>query len=218
MVAHLVPTSRDWSIALLTGYLDDVSLTGDLRTDVVALLTHHGHPRTAEHCLRVADEGRRIAARYGESQEKAERAGCLHDISAVIPLARRVLLAEGLGMEVLAAERRAPMLLHQRLSAAMAREFFGERDPAVLAAVACHTTLKANPSRLDMILFVADKLAWDQHGDPPWREELLLALEESLEAAALCYLQHLWAQRETLPAVHPWMVEAYDQLSGRVRD
>ena len=50
----------------------------------------------------------------------------------------------------------------------MAQTWFGCFDPAVLSAIGCHTTLKANPGPLDLLVFLADKLAWDQPGGPPY--------------------------------------------------
>lgn len=32
--------------------------------------------------------------------------------------------------------------------------------------------LKAKPSKIDMIIFVADKIEWDQEGQPPYLKEL----------------------------------------------
>lgn len=104
------------------------------------------------------------------------------------------------------------MIVHQKLSALMARELFGITDAEVLSAIGCHTTLKANASPLDKTLFVADKIAWDQQGRPPYLTDLLAALERSLDGAALVYLDYLWERRETLPVLHPWVRAAHRQL------
>ncbi len=82
----------------------------------------------------------------------------------------------------------------------------------MLSAIECHTTLKGNPSELDKIVFVADKIAWDQSGTPPYLDDLLAALDRSLDQAALVYLDFLWDQREQLRVVHPWMVAARAHL------
>jgi HD superfamily phosphohydrolase YqeK len=65
-----------------------------------------------------------------------------------------------------------------------------------------------------MAVFVADKIRWDQPGDPPYLEAILAAVERSLPAAAFCYLDYLWQRRETLLVVHPWLVEAHQQLAA----
>ncbi len=54
----------------------------------------------------------------------------------------------------------------------MAQEIFGVTDTLILNAVGCHTTLRAQPTTLDKVLFVADKLVWDQPGTPPYAQAL----------------------------------------------
>ena len=39
---------------------------------------------------------------------------------------------------------------------------FGIEDNEILSAIECHTTLKKNYSDIDLVLFVADKIKWDQ--------------------------------------------------------
>jgi predicted HD superfamily hydrolase involved in NAD metabolism len=189
-----------------------LSLCGSLPEDMLLFLRHHGHPRTANHCLQVGAQARRLAERFGASLAQAELAGWLHDISAVIPNAERLAAARSLGLEVLPEEEAHPMLLHQRLSAEMAGPIFGVSDPPVLSAIACHTTLRPGASLLDQIIFVADKIAWDGGGEDPGVALLQAALERSLEAAALCYLEGLVQRGAALPVLHPWAAQAYAEL------
>ncbi len=198
---------------LLTGLKDGLTFTGDVRRDVPAFLIHHSCPNTAAHVATVAQEARRIATLVGADAAGAERAGWFHDVSAVIPTRERIAAARRLGIAVLPEEVAFPMIVHQKLSAALARAFFGERDDAVLSAVGCHTTLKAGATPLDTVVFVADKIAWDQPGTPPYLDDLLAALSRSLDAAALVYLQYLWEQRATLGVIHPWFRDAYMERS-----
>ena len=117
---------------------------------------------------------------------------------------------------MLAEEERAPIILHQKLSAVMASEIFGVEDEAVLCAIGCHTTLKANASVLDKVVFIADKVRWDQSHPPPFLEAVLVGLERSLDEGVLAYLEYMWQRRHTLPVVHPWLAEAYAELSQAV--
>lgn len=199
---------------LLSALQEGVPFTGDVRSDMVALLRHHGQAATAEHSLRVAGEAQRLAQRYGVAAHLAALAAWLHDISAVIPSPRRVAAARQLGLTVLPAEAALPMILHQKLSVVIARELLGVRQAVVLSAIGCHTTLKAHATPLDKVVFIADKIAWDQAGQPPYLEAVLSGLACSLDAGVLAYLAHLWHRRDTLPVVHPWLVEAYQQLAG----
>lgn len=211
--------NRVYCVAMET-ILDRLSagivFTGDVAQDVVAFLEHHGCPQTAVHSAAVATEAQRIAAAVGLELTHAAQAGWLHDVSAVIPAEERVAAAEALDIPVLPEERALPMILHQKLSAVMARDLFGVTDAAVLSAIGCHTTLKAGASVLDKVLFVADKLAWDQPGEAPYREALEAALARSLDAAVCVYLRYLWERRATLAVVHPWLAAAHAHLCQRI--
>lgn len=201
---------------VLVAYAGDVSLTKDVSVDAAKLLLDRGCAQTADHSRRVAAEAKRLAQHWGEDEARAEVAGWLHDISAIVPADHRLQVTDMLGLEVLAEERAAPVLVHQRLSAAIAQEVFGIIDRSVLSAIGCHTTLKANSSGLDKIVFVADKMEWDQSGDPPYLTAMASAAEQSLELAACFYLAYLWQRRETLPAMHPWAAQAYRELLASV--
>ena len=199
---------------LLAELANGLSWAGDLRVDVPRLLVHHHYTNTAQHCAAVAAQAARLAEQFGADPQKARAAGWLHDVSAIIPSSQRLAVARQWGLDVLPAEEKAPMLLHQKLSTVIAQDLFGIQDERVLSAIGCHTTLKAHASLLDKALFVADKVAWDQPGEPPYQHELTQALTYSLDRAAFCYLDHLWQQRESLAAVHPWLVNAYLELAS----
>jgi len=190
------------------------SLSGDMARDASAFLLRWQKPGTAQHSEQVAHEARRIARLHGVDTASTEVAAWLHDISAVFPGPRRAQVARELGVDLLAEEEGFPPIAHQKLSVVVARAVFHVHDPVILSAIGCHTTLKAGASALDKTVFIADKVAWDQPGTPPYRDALLTALNESLDGAALVYLRYLWEHRATLPVVHPWMVQALADLSG----
>ena len=199
---------------LLASLVAGFSFTGHISTDARAFLVHHGCACTARHCAAVAAEARGLALRFGADAGQAETAGWLHDISAVIPDAQRVAAARELGVEVLPGEEACPMLLHQKLSAVLARELFGVTGAGVLSAIGCHTTLRAGASALEKVVFVADKVAWDQAGEAPYHPALRAALDVSLDAAARAYLDHIWERRRELRVVHAWAKAAYAELAG----
>jgi predicted HD superfamily hydrolase involved in NAD metabolism len=193
---------------------DGISLTGLVHEDVPIFLRHHGCSKTARHCAMVAAEARRVAEYVGENAEQAEIAGWLHDCSAIFPTADRVSVARQWGVPLLLEEEQLPMIIHQKLSRILGAEVFGVRDALILDAVECHTTLRVNATRLDKVLFVADKIAWDQEGIAPYHHKLLTALEQSLDHAVFVYLKYLWGRRHSLKVLHPWAREAYLQMSS----
>ncbi|MBN1248958.1 MAG: bis(5'-nucleosyl)-tetraphosphatase (symmetrical) YqeK [Anaerolineae bacterium] len=187
-------------------------LSGDIPADVTRFLVARGCAATAAHCRAVAEAAVALATRFGVRADAAQAAGWLHDVSAVVPVTGRVAVAEAWGLEVLPEEAALPMILHQKLSAWMAQHYFGISDPSVIGAIGCHTTLRAGATPLDMVVFVADKIAWDQPGTPPYLAALEAALHRSLVAGACVYLSYLWQHRADLPVVHPWLAQAYGEL------
>ena|GEM_PF-3074165 len=70
---------------------------------------------------------------------------------------------------------------------------------------------------LDQVLFVADKISWDQKGTPPYLNELKKNLQESITHGAFTYINYLWERKETLKVIHPWLADAYEELRVSVQ-
>ncbi|MGW5983623.1 bis(5'-nucleosyl)-tetraphosphatase (symmetrical) YqeK [Bacillus mycoides] len=186
--------------------------TGKIENDIKAFLLKYNKEFTYKHSIRVANEARKIAEIFYEDEEKAAIAGCLHDISAIFPNEERSAVAEEFGIEILQEEREFPMIIHQKLSSVIAKEIFKIEDEEVLNAISCHTTLHKHATKMDLVLFIADKLEWDQIGTPSYLIEIKKGLEKSLEHAAFVYISYLWERKDTLKVIHPWLEEAYWHL------
>ncbi len=191
-----------------------LNLTGYVPQDVCTFLNRHSFPQTIRHSQHVAEEAGRLAFRYGADPRKASRAGWLHDVSVVFLNEQRVEVARALGLTLLREEERNPVFVHQKISRLMAQEIFLVNDEEILSAVGCHSTLKAGATLLDKVVFVADKLAWDQKGNPPYYPEMAEAIEKSIDKAALVYIQSLYERSDTYSiCLHPWLVAAYHELT-----
>lgn len=198
---------------LSRGLLKNIPITGHVKRDVTAFLALHQHLPTVKHSARVATEARYLAQRFGLDPDAAEQAGWLHDVSVIIPNQQRIAYAEAWQLDILLEERQVPMIIHQKLSAYMAQQIFQVKNPDVLSAIGCHTTLKANAAPLDQVVFLADKLRWDGAGDPPYLAALQQAVEESLERGVYWFINYLWEQRDHLLVIHPWLAAAYAEQS-----
>jgi len=196
--------------SLITGFIS----SGDLKEDVPAFLIFHECPNTALHTRSVVEQTQLLAARFDLDSTSGETAAWLHDISAVIPNEERLEVSEQLGLEILPQEAQLPLLLHQKISAVIAEEIFGIRDAEILDAIRCHTTLKSSPAPLEILVFAADKLAWDQKGTPPYLPEMEAALDHSLEAAVWVYQRYLWNSGKA-KVIHPWMQGSYLELKSK---
>lgn len=101
---------------VLADLVGEVEPTGAVWGDVLSFLDRHGHPRTAEHCRRVAAQSWRIAVLVGADASRAEAAGWLPDVGAFVPEAERADVARRLGLEVFPEEEAHPLLVYQKLS------------------------------------------------------------------------------------------------------
>ena len=109
-----------------------------------------------EHTIGVMDTAACLAMRYGADLTQALVAGLLHDCAKCIPNDKKLKLCRKNGIGVTPFEEKAPFLLHAKLGAWMAEHEYHVSDPAILSAIACHTTGKPDMSLLDKIVFIAD--------------------------------------------------------------
>ena len=187
----------------------------DIYSDSLKLLSTYQKHETAVHVTSVARKAVELSRTYKLDEQKAEIAGILHDISTVFPNESRVEISEYLGIALFEEEKRFPMIIHQKLSKEIACRYFAVVDPEILDAIGCHTTLRANPTKLDMAIFLADKIDWDQKGQPPYLREIETGLTHSLEQGAFNFLQYLIENKATLKVLHPWLVQAFDFFKAK---
>jgi len=82
----------------------------------------------------------------------------LHDLARLYSGPRLIAACDARGIPVDPFERDHPLVLHAKVSAAIASERFGVRDPQVLSAISKHTTAAAAMSPLDCVVYLADSL------------------------------------------------------------
>ena len=182
-----------------------------LKNEIKQYLVSKNCEKTYYHCMEVGEYAYQLGEKYLTSPAKVSIAGYLHDISAVYPNNQRINVAQKYGIELNEAEMAFPMIIHQKISKSIAKMDFGIEDNEILSAIECHTTLKKNYADIDLVLFVADKIKWDQEGKPPYLDGLLQALNCSLENAAYFYIDYIL--KHDIKVVHPWLWDAYNQLN-----
>ncbi len=112
-------------------------------------------PKRAIHSKSVAELAVEIAKGNHLDAKKAYTAGMLHDIGKEIdPSKAKELMAERHPKHL----DMAPPVWHQWLSRDIARKEFHIKDKEVLNAIKHHTTGSTRMSKLDMCIYVADKL------------------------------------------------------------
>jgi predicted HD superfamily hydrolase involved in NAD metabolism len=189
--------------------------TDDIFFDIINFLKEYGQNKTIEHSLNVAEKGIELASIYQEDKHKIKLASYFHDISVIIPNNEKIEFAKVLDIEIVEEEKIFPMIIHQKLSKVIAQKIFKINDIEILNAIECHTTLKANPSKLDMILFIADKIKWDQEGDPPYLTIIESHLKISLEKGAEAFINYLMENKNKLRVIHPMLIDAYNYFRNK---
>ena len=192
-------------------YITLPQFTGSIEDDAALFLRANNKHKIREHVINVAGVAAELANQFGLDCDIARTAAMLHDISGVLKPDDMMAYALACAWWVDESEKKYPFLLHQRISRCMAQEMFVVKDETILSMIECHTTLKNHASDYDIVLFLADKLAWDRGGTPPYYDEIRLALRTSLMHAAKEYFRYAFDNNMILYP-HTWMIEAKGYL------
>lgn len=76
---------------------------------------------------------------------------------------------------------------------------------------------KTDSTISDKILFVSDKISWELPGEHSYLQEMRTKVYElEIDQAILIYLNHIWDQRNKLKLVHPWLIQAREELHLKI--
>lgn len=143
--------------------------------------------------------------------DKIKLAALLHDISGIMTPQEMYDFAKAHGLEIDPAEEKYHALLHQRVSRIIAQEDFDITDSDILNAIECHSTLRKNASAYDKVIFIADKISWEQKGVPSCDDLLKRATIEALNKACYLYIKYQF-DNNLLVMPHQWLIEACEDL------
>ncbi len=123
----------------------------ELEAVVVRLLDS----KRVNHVLGCRDTAVALAKRWGADETDAARAGLLHDITKSLDGPLQLTLCREYGIVLDDFSKKYPKTLHALTGSLVAQRIFGE-NRAVVDAICCHTTGKADMNTLEKILYVAD--------------------------------------------------------------
>lgn len=169
------------------------------------------------HSLNVADKAVELANIFKVDSVIVNNvyiAALLHDIGGIYPNNQRISIAKQYNIELLDEEYTFPLIIHQKISRYIAEKYFEIKDTNILDSIECHTTLREHYRIEDLIVFLADKIAWDQKGIPPYLDDLLKKLQSSLEEAALFYIDYILIHG--IKVIHPWLLNAKKELKKNI--
>ena len=147
------------------------------------------------HTLGVEYTSACLAMKHGESLEKAELAGLLHDCAKQLPEKKLIQLCSEHKEEISEMEYEHPFLLHGKAGACLAQEKFEIYDEDVLNAVRYHTTGRPAMTLLEKIVFVADYIEPNRKKADHLEELRRLAFED-LDETVLFILDQTLAYLE----------------------
>lgn len=155
-----------------------------------------------------------LAERYGADPQRARVAALLHDCAK---LNGRSILEQAReeGVPVSPEDERSPGLVHAEVGEVYARRDYGVTDPAVLAAIRCHTAGRLDMTVLDKIIYLADMI---EPGRAYAGVERLrqAAREEPLDdALRLGVIQNIELVREKGARLHPVTLDLLKQLQTK---
>lgn len=164
-----------------------------------------------KHVETVAELAVGLAEVYSLDVTEIKLAALLHDISGVMTPQEMYDFAIAHGLETDPAEEKYHALLHQRVSKIIAQDEFGIVNSDILNAIECHTTLRKNASLYDKIIFIADKISWDQKFDYLYETLTKNATIEALNKACYEYIKYQF-DNNLLVMAHRWLLDAFDEL------
>lgn len=161
-------------------YGTDLPLTSldlqKLEQTVISLLK----PNRVAHVLGCRDTAVELARIWGADETDAARAGLLHDITKALdgPLQMNLCRAYQVALSEFSVHN--PKTLHSLTGSLVAERIFGE-NPAVVSAIASHTTGKADMNILEKIIYVADYM--EPNRDFPGVEEMRTLARKDIDGA-----------------------------------
>ncbi len=137
-------------------------------------------PGRVKHVLGCRQTAGELALRHGADPTDAQRAALLHDVTKALDGDLQLTLCAEYGIKLDSFSANNPKTLHALTGSLVAKRVFGE-NPAVVAAIASHTTGKADMNTLEKIIYVADYM--EPNRDFPGVEKLRRLAYEDLDGA-----------------------------------
>jgi predicted HD superfamily hydrolase involved in NAD metabolism len=176
-------------------------------------------PVLAEHVLRVTDEALRLSSIHGVDREAAKIAALAHDLLRGQSASRLLTICDEQNYQADPVDRLEPILMHGPLAVPILREQHKVLDADVLGAVAAHTTARPGMTRLQKLIFIADKIEPHKMGGRPAVMRVGDLAEEDLDAAMLAYLEyHIVHAMEQRWPLHPNTIGARNELIAAGRE
>ncbi|MGD1920362.1 MAG: bis(5'-nucleosyl)-tetraphosphatase (symmetrical) YqeK [Pleurocapsa sp.] len=128
------------------------------RHRVISWLEKNVSQHRLQHILGVEQTCIDLARCHQLNEKKAAKAGLMHDLAKFFPPKKLLKIAKEAKLEVDEICLKSPHLIHADISAVVAQQEFGVKDPKILDAIANHTLGIPGMGKLSCVVFVADAL------------------------------------------------------------
>jgi len=181
------------------------------RDERIEYLREHVKKGRFRHSLAVEQTARKMAARFGLDEEKAARAGLIHDVAKNMPIEEQMAALQADGFEMDEFFVMSPSLYHGPAGAYIARTVLGEEDEDILDAIRYHTIPSREPRPLAKVLFIADMIEPDRSfpGVDTLRALARKDLDEAFLTAMVSPMIYELGRRHI---VHPNTLIAYNRM------
>jgi len=180
------------------------------RATLLALIKTRMPEKRYVHTMGVMETAITLAKRYGEDPKHAEIAAIIHDVAKYADVAwmKEIVKTHKLDDRLLEWDAE---ILHGPVGAWIAETEFGVTNEDILNAIRHHTTGRAQMSKLEKIVYIADMIEPNRKfsGVELLRGVAMHNLDEAMQA---CIQQTLSFLVETRQPIYPVSIECYNDL------
>lgn len=177
-----------------------------------------------EHSIGARDKALELAEKFHLPSEECERAalaGLLHDAAKLMPATKLLEYCEQRHLPIDEMDRKTPQTLHPFVGAEIVRETFHIEEPDILNAIRFHTTGRSGMSRVEKIVYIADKIEGNTR-NPLYVQKVTSSLDHknpwSLDLTMLYILDStIQFLMEKHQIIHPRTIEARNDFVFKLR-
>jgi len=146
---------------------------------IIEYIEGHMTEKRRIHTYAVVEEAKKLSQRYGEDMEKAELAALFHDFFRGVPEKSLNIYVRQFGLAPVYLDN--ANLAHSKIASLIMESEYHIKDQDILNAVRFHTTGRANMSKLEKVIYLADAI--EPNRMYPGVEEIRKLAFEDLEKA-----------------------------------
>jgi len=179
------------------------------RDNALATVRKYLSPDRVEHSLGVEKYAQKLAYMHLQDVELCSAAGLLHDLARDQNNETMLELAKQYRYPTDNIYEKYPGLLHGPASAQLARQLLGIDNASVLSAIANHTIPSERMSKMDRLIYIADKL--EESRSYPGVDALRMLSETDLEECYIAIVKHtIGYLMSNNQIIHPGTIWAYN--------